>query len=210
MIGEPGTPVRRAALLLHAMAPADRNWVLRQLPPGGHDRLRELLRELAELGIPRDAALLKHFAVAPVARDTTRQVEALPYELSGAAPAETIAAADPARLAVILGGEPVELLALLLSARDWPWRTAFLGHLGPLKARQIKERLALASPALRIGGKGESMLLAAVQRRMRDTSADMSIPTSVHDQSPVSGEQDAASGWAWSGLVRLFSKGRKQ
>lgn len=194
MIGEPGTPVRRAALLLHAMAPADRDWVLRQLSPGGHDRLRELLRELNELGIPRDPALLKHFAVAPLARDAARQVEALPDELSAATPAETIAAADPARLAAILSGEPAELLALLLSVRDWPWHAAFLGHLGPLKARQVKERLAPAGPGLRIGAKGEGMLLAALQRRLRDTPADVPPRQPGPALSPAGGGPGAASG----------------
>lgn len=174
MISELGTPVRRAALLLHAMAPADREWILRHLPDAGKDKLQELLRELAALGIPRDAALLKQIAAAPAAaREPILEVEALALEQAGASPAEVIAAADPARLAAILRDEPTELVTALLSLRDWPWRDALLRHVGPVKARQVAQRQAEAGAAIRPGSSSERVMLAALLRRLRQMPAEV-------------------------------------
>jgi hypothetical protein len=154
------------------MAPADRDWILSHLPAGGQGRLQALLRELAELGMPRDAALLKQVLSAPVpAREPTLEVEALPLEQAAATPAEAIAAADPARLAAVLCDEPVELVAALLSLRDWTWREALLRHLGPLTARQVAQLQAELGTAIRSGSAGERVLLAALLRRLRELPA---------------------------------------
>ncbi len=171
MIAELGTPSRRAALLLHAMAPADREWILGNLPADASDRLRELLRELDELGIPRDAALLKQVVSTAAAREPVLEIGALPYAQDSATPAEAIAAADPERLAAVLRDEPLELVAALLGLRDWTWRDAFLRHTGPVRARQVAERLANAGPATRLGIETERIVLAALLRRLRDLPA---------------------------------------
>ena len=117
MINDIGTPVRRAALLLHAMAPADRDWVLTRLPANGRAGLETLLRELGELGIPRDSALLEQ-VVTVKAHAAEPNLDAP----DRAALFTAIAAADPARLAIVLRDEPVDLVAMLLAARDWTWR----------------------------------------------------------------------------------------
>lgn len=172
MIGDVGTPLRRAALLLHAMAPADRDWILSHLPAGGKGRLQALLRELGELGMPRDAALLKQVLSAPApAREPTLEAEALPFEPADLTPAEAIAAADPARLAAVLSDEPVELVAALLSLRDWTWREALQRELGPLTARQVAQRQAELGSVIRSGSAAERVLLAALLRRLRELPA---------------------------------------
>lgn len=171
MIDDPATPVRRAALLLHAMAPVDRDWVLAQLPASGRMRLETLLRELVELGIPNDPALLKQVAAAgmPAAEPTLEG----PLDEPGAEPPfAAVAAADPARLAVVLRDEPVDLVAMLLAAGDWTWRDAFMRQIGPLRARQVAERLAARWRGCRPGSALEQALLAAVARRLRDMPTD--------------------------------------
>jgi len=208
VIGERGTPVRRAALLLHAMVPADRDWVLGQLPASGRERLRELLRELVELGIPRDATLLSQVVSAPsAAREPILDVEVLPDARAGATPAETVAAADPARLATLLRGEPVELVALLLSLRDWTWRDAFLRQIGPVMARQVAERQVAAGGG--IGGAGEDVLLAVLVRRLRDMPVAMAPQATVRALPAPAAARGATPGRGWLGQVmRLRARGQ--
>lgn len=50
---------RRAALTLHALAAADREWLLEQLPHQDRLALRGLLAELRELGIPADGDVIR-------------------------------------------------------------------------------------------------------------------------------------------------------
>ena len=171
MIDDSATPIRRAALLLHAMAPVDRDWALAQLPADSRVRLQALLRELAALGIPHDPALLKQVASAgiPAAEPT---LDVLCDDAGSEPPLAAIAAADPARLAVVLRDEPVDLVAMLLAARDWTWRDAFMRQIGPLKARQVAERLAARWRGCRPGSALDQTLLAAVARRLRDVPLD--------------------------------------
>lgn len=184
MISDLGTPVRRAALLLHAMAPADRDWMLRQLPGDENARLQELLRELAELGIPHDRTLLKQVLAAPgpapaPVREPTLGAQTLAYEQPALTPRETLDAANPARLALVLREEPVELVAMLLALQEWSWREAFLRHLGPLRSGQVQERLAAGHTADRAGTASERMLLAAVLRRLSGLPAEPLTPAAV-------------------------------
>lgn len=208
MIGERGTPVRRAALLLHAMAPADRDWVLGQLPASGRETLRALLRELVELGIPRDATLLGQVVSAPATvREPTLNVEVLADARAGASPAEAIAAADPAHLATVLRSEPVALVALLLSLRDWAWRDAFLRQIGPVMARQVAERQAAAH--CRSGAVGEEVLLAALARRLRDVPAAIPLQAAVRALPSPGAARDVTPGCGWLGrMMRLRVRGQ--
>jgi hypothetical protein len=171
VIDDPATPIRRAALLLHAMAPVDRNWMLAQLPAAGRTRLETLLRDLAELGIPNDPTLLKQVATAGM--PAAEPILARPVDEAGSEqPFAAVAAADPVRLAVVLRDEPVDLVAMLLAAGDWTWRDAFMRQIGPLKARQVAERLAARWRGCRPGSALERALLAAVARRLRAVPMD--------------------------------------
>src|SRR5436305_1145632 len=57
-IDQPHDAVRRTALVLHALAPADRDWVLGRLPERNRAQVVPCLEELATLGIPQDANLV--------------------------------------------------------------------------------------------------------------------------------------------------------
>ncbi|RKP48417.1 hypothetical protein [Trinickia fusca] len=130
---------RKAALLLLALQPADRAWLLEQLPGAERASLLSLLDELNALGIPADRSLVNAVlalpadaalagAIAPVSSPTSPQLRALDR-------------ADPARLAAVLRDEPAGLIAQLVRARAWPWRDALLEALGPVKRRQIDDML---------------------------------------------------------------------
>lgn len=207
MIVESGTPLRRAALMLHAMTPADCEWMLRQLPVASGERLRQLLGELADLGIPRDATLLKQLRAAPAAvREPVLEVESPPAKPAFASTADAIAAADPAHLATVLREEPAELVAMLLSLRDWPWREALLRQIGPLKARHIMAQYAGATT--RHGSASERVVLEALLRRLHATPAVAPLQPPVRALPAPALVKEASMGRAWlMQVLRPLAKG---
>jgi hypothetical protein len=143
---EISSPVRHAALTLHAMAPHDAAWLLQQLPAMEAAELQSLLEELRGLGIPSDTRLLDAlrqdddtprppFAGKAGTRGLT--LEALKRELDGAR-AEL--------LLPILKPEPLPLLALLLSLNSWAWTDSLLASLET--HRRLSLRQQLDSPGL--------------------------------------------------------------
>lgn len=111
--------MHRAALVLHGLGEADRAWVLQALSVEQQGRLRPLLRELGELGIPADATLF-----GPL-------VERRPPEqrAAGPEPLEQLEERELAGLALLLAAEPPRVAAVLLSARSWRWRERVLARL---------------------------------------------------------------------------------
>lgn len=100
-----GTGARRAALLLHAMQPADRQWLLAALPPQQGRALEDMLSELRALGIPPDRALLQPLA-----------------ETRGPTAAERLARLAPLQrqwLAQRLQDEGPEFAGRLLAGQPW-------------------------------------------------------------------------------------------
>ena len=131
----PSASARRAALLLHAMAPADRDWLLASLSPSQRERLQDLLRELRGLGIPADAPLLQALTreePAPVLEGAVQRLELL----SGH---------EVAWLADRLREEPLEISAVLLAHRAWPWRAALLERFDPVRRQGVEAGLRTRS-----------------------------------------------------------------
>jgi len=137
--------LRRAALSIHALEPADRDWILASLPAEERDSLGVLLQELQDLGIAPDA--LPHDA------GTDPQPEG---STAGLAALQDI---DLARLAKVLRAEPPIVIAALLAAHAWPWRERLLALMptcAGLPAIGPGEAAAL-----------QTAVLLAVQQRMR-------------------------------------------
>lgn len=130
---------RRAALLLHALTAADRDWVLGALAPSRRAELQALMGELQELGI------------APESEMVGRWLEPERH------PLDDLGGRDLARLARTLAGEPPVLVARLLAARRWRWREALLARLPSAFAMQVRA----ASAAPRAPALERAMLQAA-------------------------------------------------
>ena len=164
---EPARGARHAALLLHAMAPADRDWMLRTLPPRERAELEPLLAELEALGIERDPALIEA-ATTGSAQDRFDVQTPPPVAMSD----ETMLhALDDERVAVLarmLRAEPAGLVAEWLNLAAWPWRDAVLQAMEPMQRRRIEAHLAgmpvgsSTPPALR------AMLVSTIADRLRE------------------------------------------
>jgi len=157
--------LRRAALTLHALTHGDRAWMLERVEPAQRRALESLLTELANLGIPPDAAILQQAMAA--SRDGT----VLPARA-------VLDALAPEQAGKLLAGEPAALVARVLAARAWPWREAFLGGLDAGARRRLGEaghEAALVSPAL------DDWLLEDLARRARAPGT-----------APAAGERGAA------------------
>jgi hypothetical protein len=137
---------RQAALVLHGLAPADREWMLARLPEPRQQELGALLEELQSLGLPPDAGLIH---------------EAIGDAPAAASPAANLMQASAEQMHALLAEEPDRLVALLVSSSAWPWKERFFVLLGAARAQRVRELalLSAAGPALR-----EAVLASACSR----------------------------------------------
>lgn len=152
---------RRAAVALHALGDTDRHWILGELPPEQRRLLHACLAEFTALGFAADVAAA---AVAPA-------------DASGflAAPARTpvspslnrLAMADAADMATLLRDEPPALIALLMTAQEWPWASGFLAALPPAQ----RDRVLSAIDARRAAPACQAFLLDLAAKRLPDKPA---------------------------------------
>lgn len=155
------TAMRRAALILHALQPGDREWMLTQLDPQQRSGLRSLLAELAELGVVSDPLLVR---------------EAVGHEalLANDEPVSTIAAiaAAPAHAAAtVLAGEPAAVVAVALSLHEWPWHGALLDTLGNAKRAHVESLIAKRTTQERhdVGHALRGAMLEELEQRLNET-----------------------------------------
>jgi hypothetical protein len=142
---------RKAALALASLGETDRAWMLAQLPEAPRARVSALLGELSEMRVSFDHELVRQLGQEP---KKEREKEA--HGLEGA---------DAHAVSAVLEREPDWLVALVLRARPWPWRTAFLQRVGTERARRVT-RVAPQAPALR--PKLVAALLAALEAKVRE------------------------------------------
>lgn len=116
LAAQPSQSLRKAALAVHALAPADRAWVLDALPRNQREELEPLLAELKALGIPADPSL--HREPDPAAREPQL---AWP---------DTLDEATLAALSHTLSSEPEQLTQSLLAIQPWSWGSRLLDSLG--------------------------------------------------------------------------------
>jgi Mg/Co/Ni transporter MgtE len=138
---------RRAALLLHGLDAPVRTAVLARLRPEEFARVRSLLDELAELGVPRS----------------------LGEELSAAAfsALERVARMRPQDIASTLQHCSVATAACLLEARKWPWREAVLDYLP--EQRRAAIRLSMQSTQSRLAASALEALCEQLLKQTRWT-----------------------------------------
>ena len=171
---------RHAALLLHALAPADRAWMLHALPASQRDELQLLLAELEALGIARDSSLIAQATagvsdvVALDPSDDRPERGAVPVSdeawLHGLGRSQVDALVRSLRL------EPVALVAECLQLADWSWRDAVLAALEPAQRRRVETSLSSlrARGATPTGLRAEMIALVAARVRQQTSTAEVS------------------------------------
>lgn len=129
-------PIRRAALALHGMGDADRDWMLASVAPAHRRLLEPLLAELHALGIARDPRLLD-----PIEESTPAAPAALP--------STGISEEEAQRLAVLCSREPAPLVAQLLVACPH-WRDQVLASMSTAVRAAVEDvgSTIPAAPAL--------------------------------------------------------------
>lgn len=137
---------RRAALALHSLSPADREWVLSQLQPTDRQLLEPLLSELRALGIPAEPAMGQAadeptlgFAT-PVAAAVPQAEEQLerPAQPPEPTPQQRVEMATAEQVLTVLAQEPTRLVAALLAVGPFPWRDGLLQRLPPERRAAVK------------------------------------------------------------------------
>jgi hypothetical protein len=217
---------RKTALLVHALATRDREWLYGHLPDSERASVQALVTELESLGIPADATLLDEVrgatgAARPKPRDGISQVdgpESLQTERRGDTDLEALDGADPDVLASILADEPPGLIAVLLSLREWPWYRDLLQQLDVSRRLQIENQLgrrirvgAVAGGTHTIAGTGDALrdhLVSRLLKRVSDGSNGRGIKLRPRDGSSRHGTH-AADRQALPRLSRLFGKGSR-
>lgn len=145
---------RQAALRLYDTRPEDREWVLAQLQEQDRSQLREMLQELAELGIPSDVSV-------------RTEIEATQHEddrVKNSKP-KTLRDASAEHVLGVLGDEPAWLISTVLNIEDWAWRDSFIAGLYSARRSAI-ERMPkrMVRPGL------AEALVSSIELRLADYS----------------------------------------
>ncbi len=166
------TPARRAALLLHGLPAATQQQVLAKLDLAERSRLRPLLGELAELGLPPSLGRsLQHLESAPAPAEPMLDVPAL----SAQERVERLSADDVARCLQLCA--PVTA-AQLLRASAWPWQADVLARVPPALRAQVLAFMRGPSPVL------APQVLASLCEQLHRHATLVSIePTQGHTRS---------------------------
>jgi hypothetical protein len=127
---------RRAALLLHGLPSSSRQQVLDRLAPAEQARLKPLLTELAEIGVPRSLgqSLGTESRLAPRGRR---------------APIEELNTWSADDVLERLEGCASGMLAELLRAREWEWTKNVLASLPEWRRRQVMSAMQSETPPLK-------------------------------------------------------------
>jgi len=140
---------RKAALALASLGEADRAWLLERLPEEPRARVAALLGELSEMRVSFDRELMAQLGKGePPKKAEPPQAELL-----------ALHGFDVDAVAAVLAPEPDWLAALVIGARPWPWRDAFL------QRRRLPPGTAELKP------KALAALLAAFEARLREAPA---------------------------------------
>lgn len=165
---------RHAALLLHAMAPADRNWMLDALPPQERAELVPLLAELETLGIERDPALIDAATSGSEAGEPSSSLSfhgideaQYPAAMSDEAMLRALDARQVLALAEVFRTEPAGLVAEWLSIADWPWRDGLLQAMELVQRRKVEALLAAMHSAAQTPPGLRAALISMVAARLR-------------------------------------------
>ncbi|HEY6863639.1 MAG TPA: hypothetical protein VI319_07030 [Burkholderiales bacterium] len=155
--------LRLAALRLHGVAAADRDWILDRLGRRDRRALGLLLRDLKRSGIvaAHVEAAKEELAAAPERERLEPVAPGVPADL---------AHADPEAVARALSGEPEWVRSTILAMHHWKWRRAVLQRLAagaPDSSVRSAPVAAAPHPAF------AAALARSLARRIGETSAEL-------------------------------------
>lgn len=137
----PPSEPRKAALLLHAMAPADRAWLLGQMPVGEQETLKGLLSELSQMELPPDPELLRSALSVDASQEAGSHAHSHVAMRSDGDFLAELRAEDVDALVAAWRAQPATLVARALCLRSWAWRSAVLERLPALQRRRVMDRM---------------------------------------------------------------------
>lgn len=160
---------RHAALVVYAMAPEDRTWVLDALTPAERALLLELLAELESLGIERDPALIEDATAGVVAWPKSAALAGAQGEppMSDEAVLHALDSAQVQELVACLRTEPVGLIAVWVRLAEWPWREQMLNALEPGQRRRIEANLSATTLGFQVPPGMRAALISKMAARLR-------------------------------------------
>jgi hypothetical protein len=141
---------RRAALTIHALPAADREWMMQRLDLPQRRTMEVLLGELDSLGVVADARMVEQ-ALAAVTEPKAEPVWHW-----------TLAGCDADTMLACLKDEPAMLVARVLERGPWPWDSALLERMHPLRRRHVEQCRRDGTPAS--AGLDEWVLTRLAQR----------------------------------------------
>ena len=138
---------RQAALLLHGLPPAARQRVIAKLNIAETARLKPLLQELTELGVPQ--SLGQQFqGLVPPPQAITARPSTPPPTMREPTLQEQADALSPEDIVQCLESCAPVTVARLLSTRAWPWKEQVLEGMPELRRNEVLRHLRGEAPAL--------------------------------------------------------------
>ncbi len=167
---------RRAALLLHALPPAAKRRVIARLDATEVARLKPLLEEIEQMGVPQTLggdlrALTALLPAAPAGKPSLREQV---RDLSAEDVVQCLRACAPATV------------AQLLRADEWPWRQQALDRTSEPRRTEVRRHMRAESAVLAPG-----VLTALCERLCREVAL-------LHTNRPRADESAVRGGARWS------------
>ncbi|CAB3759887.1 hypothetical protein GQ57_33960 [Burkholderia sp. MSh2] len=195
--------IRKAALLLHTLSGADRDWMLARLPAEYRRQLLDLVEELRELGIPPVRSMLDAMKDGTAAR---RASASTPADDSWEAWCAEIDRASPSMVWPILRAEPEQLIARVLSLHDWRWAAGISQWLDPMRRTTVRVLLERNSESRHEDARAlDAYLLSGLGTRIR------ALPAEVHPSERLAEQDEPVSRravWQWPIFGRQRERGR--
>lgn len=168
-IQQANDPVRRAAIVAHALSAEDQGWLFAQMAPSELPQLKALLAELVQLGVPADRRLLEQALDGAESAGVVR----VPQTAKNLAPVDRsnldffvdLDAVNEGALVTALRQEPALLIARFLRIQSWPWKQKVIDALPAPLRQQVDGLLAEPSDVSASGGALEEALLRALRLR---------------------------------------------
>jgi len=156
--------LRRAALMLHAMPRADRDWALGSLEPGERTRIEPLLAEIEALGLEPDPSLIEAALIDPRVGPGAAPVSVAQDDASP----PRIADADAGEIALVLEHEAPRTIAVILATFEAARAAEILDALDEGLGDRImsESRAAADGSGQGVGDETRQALLRALQARL--------------------------------------------